>query len=181
MINPEQTLLLIIDIQEKFRPVINNLDKVISNVTKLVKVFRLLDIPIIISEQYPKGLGKTVKEITDELENYDYIEKVCFDCFRDKDFRDLLKNKYSDKKHIIICGIESHVCVTQSVLSALEERYAVYITVDAVSSRKQSDYEIALRRLESEGAKPASTEMVIFQMITDSKHPHFKEISRIVK
>ena len=181
MINPKESLLIIIDVQEKFRPVLADIDKVISNIVKLVKVFQLLEIPILVCEQYPKGLGETVGEIKNELAGYDYIEKTSFDCFRNEEFSDLLKKKYSDKKHLIICGIESHVCVFQSVISALSQGYNVYLAADAAASRKKPDYEIALRRIESEGAKPASTEMLIFQMIADSKHKYFKEISRIVR
>ena len=181
MINAKNSLLLIIDIQEKFRPVIFNFDEIISNVVKLVKVFQLLKIPILLSEQYPKGLGETVKEIKEELGEYDYIEKVCFDCFRNKDFLDLLENKFSDKRYLVVCGIEAHVCVTQTVLSALSQGYKVHLVANAVSSRKKVDYDIALRRMENEGAKLSSAEMVVFQMIEDSKDENFKKISQIIK
>ncbi len=181
MINSKNSLLLIIDIQEKFRLVLFNVDELISNVTKLVKAFQLLKIPILVIEQYPKGLGKTMKEIKEELDGYDYIEKVSFDCFHNRDFFDLLENKFSDKKYLIICGIEAHVCVTQTVLSALFKGYDVHLVANAVSSRKKIDYDIALRRMEDEGAKLSSSEMIIFQMIKDSKEEHFKEISQIIK
>ncbi|MCK5281991.1 MAG: hydrolase [Nanoarchaeota archaeon] len=178
-INPKDSLLLIVDIQEKFRPVISGIDDIISNIAKLVRAFNLLKIPILVTEQYPKGLGSTVKEISHALDKFDYVEKVCFDCFEKKEFADLIKKK--NVKNIIISGIESHVCIIQTALSALEKGFDVYAVADAISSRKKIDYEIALRRMEKEGVKLVSTEMIIFQMIEDAKDENFKEISRIVK
>lgn len=181
MIEPENSLFLIIDVQEKFRPVLFKVEETISNIVKLVKVFQLLNIPIILSEQYPKGLGQSVKEVKEVLKEHSYIEKTSFDCFGDGNFLDLLKNNFSNKKHFIVCGIESHICVTQTVLSALSRGYDVNLILDSITSRKKTDYEIAIRRMEQEGAKVSSTEMIIFQMIKGSKHKHFKEISGIVK
>ena len=178
-ISPENSLLLVIDIQEKFRNVINQFDKVIHNSNKLIKAANILKIPILVTEQYPKGLGITVKEIKETLDDYTYSEKVSFDCFGDVNFIKKLEEK--NKPNLIICGIEAHICITQTVLSALENKYNVYLIADAVSSRKEEDYKIALRRLESDGAKLASTEMIIFQLIKDSKDKNFKDISSIVK
>jgi nicotinamidase-related amidase len=174
------SLLLIIDIQEGFRKAIPDLDKVIDNTSKLAKAFSILGIPIVLTEQYPKGLGSTCPELKNILEDCDRIEKVSFDCFNDDSFADLIKTKYKNKKNLIIAGIESHVCVFQTALSAKKD-FNVYLIADAVSSRKQSDKQIALRRLEKEGIKLASTEMIIFQMLKDSKDDNFKQISSIVK
>ncbi len=178
-INPDNSLLLLVDIQEKFRKVIPNLDEVISNSAKLIKSFNILKIPIIVTEQYPQGLGGTVQELKELLEEHDHIEKISFDCFRNQDFIKKLKEK--NKQNLIICGIETHICVTQTVLSALENKFNVYLIADAVSSRKKTDYEISLKKMQAEGAKLASTEMIIFQMMKDSKDNNFKEISNIVK
>jgi len=181
MIDCKKSLLVVIDIQEKFRPVLFNTDELISNVIKLVKVFQLLKIPVLVCEQYPKGLGKTMKEIKEELKEFDYVEKVSFNCFLNSDFIDLLENKFSDKNQLIICGIEAHVCVIQTVLNALSKNYEVHLVANAVSSRRKMDCDIALRRMELEGAKLSSLEMVVFQMIKDSKDKHFKEISQIIR
>ena len=180
-LNSENSLLLVIDIQEKFKPVIYEFDRVVDNTSKLIKSFNLLNIPITVTEQYPKGLGATVAGVKNNLKNYDYVEKVAFDCFNDNAFLNVIKKKFTPVKNIIVCGIESHVCVFQTVLSALEKGFNVYLVADAVSSRKKSDYEIALKRLMHEGAKISSTEMIIFQMIKDSKDDNFKEIFKIVK
>jgi nicotinamidase-related amidase len=178
---PDNSILLVIDIQEKFRTVISDFEATAANINKLIQSFTILNIPIIVTEQYPKGLGSTIKEIKDNLKNYDCIEKTSFDCFNDKSFIELLKSKFINKKNLIICGIESHVCVFQTVLSALRNDFQVYLIADAVSSRKKSDYEIALVRMKKEGVKLASTEMIIFQMIKDSKDINFRAISSIIK
>ena len=178
-LSPKNSLLLVIDIQEKFRPVIYEFDRVVINSRKLIQSANTLNIPIILTEQYPKGLGSTVAEIKEVLANHDQIEKVSFDCFGDSDFLNLINEK--KRKNLLICGIESHVCVTQTALSAQDNGFNVYLMADAISSRKKSDYDISLRRLETEGVKLASTEMIIFQMIKDSKDRNFKELSGIVK
>jgi nicotinamidase-related amidase len=134
---------------------------------------------MVFSEQYPKGLGETVPEIKEKLNKKNLAKKVSFDCFGDKGFLKLLSKKKA--KNLILCGIETHVCVFQTALSALNAGYNVYLVSDAVSSRKKTDYDIALRRMEQEGVKLVSTEMIIFQMIKDSKDKDFKAISKIVK
>ncbi|MFC2076546.1 hydrolase [candidate division KSB1 bacterium] len=181
MISPDNSVLLIIDVQEKFRPVMFNIEALLANIPKLAKTFRLLEIPILVTEQYPKGLGETMSEIKGVLEDNDYVDKTCFDCFGKSEFADLLQKKYPDRKNLIVCGLETHVCIAQTVMSALERDYTVHLVADALSSRKKTDYHIALERLASDGAKIASTEMVIFQLLKDSKHEHFKAISQIVR
>lgn len=180
-LTPKNSLLLVIDIQEKFRPVIYEFDLVVSNTQKLIKVANLLKIPVLVTEQYPKGLGETVAEVKNNLKKYELIEKVAFDCFNVKGFIELLNKKFTPVKNLIICGIESHVCVFQTVLSALEKGFNVYLIGDAISSRKKTDYEIAIKRMLHEGVKLVSAEMIIFQMIKDSKDDRFKGISGIVK
>ncbi len=178
-IEPNDSLLLVIDIQEKFRLVINEFDRVVDNSKKLIKASNLLNIPIIVTEQYPGGLGETVEEIHKVLEVFGDVKKVSFNCFNNSDFVDLIRKEA--KKNIIISGIESHVCDIQTAIAALAKGYNVCLVADAVSSRKISDYEVALRRMENEGVKLASTEMIIFQMIKDSKDEKFKELSNIIK
>ena len=172
----QNTALIVIDIQERFLPVIKNINKLIKNTIKLVKSFQLMNIPLIVTEQYSKGLGKTDKRIIKELKSYKPIEKISFNCFDEKKFK-------IDKKikNLVICGIESHVCVIQTVLAALEKGFNVYLVKDAVSSRKLSDYNIALERAKQEGVKLVSTEMVIFQLLKKAGTKEFKEISKIIK
>ena len=180
VLSREDFLFVVIDIQEGFRKAISDFGKVIENTIKLVKAFSLLGIPVVLTEQYPKGLGNTAAEIKNNLDKCDCIEKTAFDCFNSDEFINLIKTKHTGIKNLIIAGIESHVCVFQTALSA-KKQFNVYVIADAVSSRKQPDKEIALRRLEKEGIKLASTEMIIFQMLKDSKDGNFKQISGIVK
>lgn len=178
-INKNNSLLLVIDVQEKFRPVIFKWKNLIGNITKLIISFQVLKIPILLTEQYPKGLGKTVSEINNIMIQLNPIEKREFNCFNNKTFIKELKK--SKKKNLIICGIESHVCVLQTVLSALAAGFNVHLVADAVSSRKQPDYDIAIKRMVHEGAKLVSAEMVIFQLTKTSSSKEFKKIIKIVK
>jgi len=170
------TALIVIDIQEKFKPIIKDLDKVIKNTIKLIKSFQIMNIPIIVTEQYSKGLGKTLGPIQKELKNYKPIEKIAFNCFEEKKFK--INKKI---KNLVICGIESHVCVTQTALAAIEKGYNVYLVKDDISSRKKSDYKIALERAKQEGAKITSTEMIIFQLLKKAGTKEFKNTIKIIK
>jgi len=175
--NRDNTVLVVVDIQEKFNSVIHEMDKVIDNTTKLIKSFQILNIPVIVTEQYPKGLGKTVNKVKDVLENYCPIEKITFDCFGSEEFVKAVGNK----KNIIICGIESHVCVTQTMVGAIKKGFDVYLVKDAISSRKDQDKEIAIERAKQEGAKIVSTEMIIFEVLRRAGTDEFKKISKIIK
>ena len=165
----ENTTLIIIDVQEKFLPVIKNIGLVIKNTVKLIKSFQIMKVPIIVTEQYSKGLGKTVDKIRNELKEYNPIEKICFNCFDNKDFYGVLKDKKI--KNLVICGIESHVCVTQTLIDAISKGFTVHLVKDAVSSRKESDCEIAVERAKQEGALISSTEMIIFCLLYTSPSP----------
>jgi len=179
-LEPEDSLLLIIDLQEKFKPVIEKWDEIVSNTAKLIYTFRILDLPIIITEQYPEGLGSSVAEIKNALgDEYKPIKKVEFDALSNP--RIMLKVEEKDRKNLVITGIEAHVCILQTSLSALQRGYRVHLPWDAISARKESDIELAMRRLEQAGALTASTEMIIFQLLKSSKNPKFKEVQSVVK
>jgi len=171
-------LLLVVDVQEKFRPAIHGIDIIINNISKLIKVFRLLKIPIMVTEQYPKGLGETVIELDCMIKNKK-IEKVEFSCFDNKEFQKTIKKP--NKKNIIIAGIEAHVCVLKTILDGVKNNYNMHMVVDAVSSRKIFDRDIAIKRAEQSNAFITTTEAIIFQLINSSKDEDFKEISNIIK
>ena len=148
---------IMIDIQEKFLPVIHNIDNVITNANRLAKSAYILNLPLIVTEQYPKGLGHTVSEIelsTDQR----IIEKISFDCFGCDEFVEALK----ETKVLVIFGIESHVCVLKTVLEAISRGYEVHVVADAVSSRTSDNRSIALERMRQSGAFIVSTEMILF-------------------
>jgi len=167
---------IMIDIQEKFLPVIHNIDNVITNANRLAKSAYILNLPLIVTEQYPKGLGHTVSEIelsTDQR----IIEKISFDCFGCDEFVEALKGT----KVLVIFGIESHVCVLKTVLEAISRGYEVHVVADAVSSRTSDNRSIALERMRQSGAFIVSTEMILFQLMDRAGTDEFKQISKIIK
>ncbi|OGI21092.1 MAG: hypothetical protein A2287_06020 [Candidatus Melainabacteria bacterium RIFOXYA12_FULL_32_12] len=180
LLNIDTTALLIIDIQEKLLKAQFEQEKIIKNVSILAETAKILDIPVIISEQYPQGLGFTIKEIKEKLpENTDFFEKTSFNCCLESGFTDQIHR--INRKQILICGMEAHICVHQTVHSLISLGYDVHIIQDAVTSRKQSEYEYGLKRMISYGAIPNCTEMAIFELIKCAKHPQFKSIQNLVK
>lgn len=179
ILKKETSALLIIDLQEKILPVIRNIEIVIENTIKLIKGFKTLNLPIYFTEQYPKGLGPTSSKILAELHGYTAIQKMSFSCFGAEDLFTELRSK---KLHqIIISGVESHVCVQQTVLDLLANDFQVNVAADAVSSRREFDFQIALDRMRTLGAEITTTESILFELLEVCGTPEFKEISRIVK
>jgi nicotinamidase-related amidase len=175
----DKTALLIIDIQERIIRVINEYETVVENTIKLIKGFRALGIPIYYTEQYPKGLGPTVESIQNELEGNDAIQKLSFSCSGAGNlFSELKKN---DISQVVVCGVESHVCVQQTVLDLLANDFQVNLAVDAVSSRRVKDYEISFSRMRQHGAEVTTTEAILFELLNVCGTDVFKQISKIVK
>jgi len=163
--------LVIIDVQERLMPAISNREQVEQNIVRLVRGAQILGIPILITEQYVKGLGHTVEIVRDALgDAYKPVEKSCFSGFRD-----------IDRKQLIVGGVETHVCVYQTVSDFLARGYDVTIVGDAVSSRTQENKDIALRRMITDGAKLSSTEMALFELTVASGTDEFRAISKLVK
>ena len=168
--------LLIIDVQQKLMPVIDGADDVIRNIERLVRGSHLLGVPALLTEQYVKGLGPTVDAIRnafEETHGYEPVEKMCFSGAEPL--------ASLERKQIIVAGVETHVCVYQTVIDLLGSGFEVTIVADAVSSRTQRNREIALQRLISEGAKLSSTEMVLFELLGVSGTDEFRAISRLIK
>ena len=179
LLKPDQTALLIIDIQERILPVISNNQMVVDNTLKLIKGFKILNLPIYFTEQYPKGLGPTHKTITDELGDIKPFDKMSFSCSGASDlFEEFNKKNLSQ---MVVCGIESHVCVQQTVLDLIENGIQVNLAADAVSSRKEIDYNMALNRMRHHGAEVTTTESILFELLNICGTPQFKDISKIVK
>lgn len=179
ILSRDNSVLLIIDVQEKFRPVIFRWNELIRNINKLVKALQILKIPVLLTEQYTKGLGKTCNEVRKNLLFYRPIGKKEFNCFNNKVFLKQLRSL--KKKDLIICGIESHVCIINTLLGAISKGFNVHLVVDAISSRKESDLKIAIERAKQSGAFLTTTEMVIFQLMGSSKIEGFKKISKLIK
>jgi nicotinamidase-related amidase len=179
ILSVESTALLLIDIQEKILAVIQNPDIIVSNIIKLIKSFKILRLPIFFTEQYPKGLGPTSAEIIKELEGLTPIQKMSFSCFGADDlFKRLLDNKISQ---VVIAGIESHVCVQQTVLDLLANNFQINVPADAVSSRKEIDYKTALSRMQYNGAEITTTEAILFELLNVCGTDEFRQISKLVK
>jgi nicotinamidase-related amidase len=178
IIDKNKTIFALIDIQEKFLPVIYKISDVISNAKILVKSAGILKIPLIITEQYPKGLGKTVNDI--ELPaGIDVIEKLHFSCFGNEVFKKKFTETGADS--IVLFGIEAHVCLLKTALDALKHNLEVYIVADAVSSRTPENKLLALDRMRQSGVFIVSTEMILFQLLEYSGTDEFKAISKLIK
>ncbi|KAI9275645.1 Isochorismatase-like protein [Phascolomyces articulosus] len=176
-IAPQSSALFVCDIQERFKGVIWQFPSVITVANKMIKVSRHLDIPIVVTEQYPKAFGPTVQEldVSDAAIN---MSKTKFSMFLPEVESVLKKN---NTKSVILVGIESHVCVLQTALDLLENNYDVHVLADGVSSQNHSEIGIALQRMRSAGATITTSESIMFQLVQDSKHEKFKGISALVK
>jgi len=175
-LEPDQCALLVVDIQEKLLPPIFQKEQLVSNSKLLIRAASVLKIPAIVSTQYSKGLGKTVPEVTALLPESEAIDKERFSCFGSNDFCTLLKRLPGNRNTLLLCGMESHICVTQTALAALREGYLVHVASDAVSSRTEWNWKIGLERMRAAGAVISSTEMMIYELIGSSASPAFKEM-----
>jgi nicotinamidase-related amidase len=178
ILNREKTALLVIDIQEKIYKVVRNYELLIDNVLKLVKGFKILNLPIYFTEQYPKGLGETVRQLKDEI-NKDAVLKLTFSCSGASDLFDQLKK--NNIQQVVVCGIESHVCVQQTVLDLLANGFQVNLAVNAVSSRTKIDYKTAIARMGKHGAELTTVETILFELLQICGTPEFKGISSLIK
>jgi nicotinamidase-related amidase len=178
-----ESLLLLIDVQEKLMTVIDRHAEVAANIERLIRGCHLLDtIPIIVTEQYVKGLGPTIEPLRRALEEtsgYQPIEKSCFSAQGCGEFQAAMRNL--KKKQIIVAGIETHVCVYQSVTDLIAGGYDVTIVADAMSSRTAENRELAIRRMVGEGAHLSSTEMLLFELTVNSGTDEFRAIAKLVK
>ena len=174
----DEVAFVLVDIQERFLPVIHNIKTVIDNANKLVSGASILKVPLIVTEQYPKGLGRTVDEI-DLDAGQGIIEKTSFDCFGCDDFARKLEKLGT--KSLVIFGIEAHVCVLKTALGAVARDYETHVVADAVSSRTEENKILALERLRQSGVFAVSTEMILFQLMDRSGTDEFKAISKLVK
>ena len=179
MFTAENSILVIIDIQEKLFRVMNEKEALTSNIQKLIKGIQIMDIPIIVTEQNPDGLGPTIPEISSILPGLHPIPKFSFSCCGEEGFRQLLED--SHRKQILITGIETHICVYQTAIDLLGSGYEVQVVADCISSRTAKNRDIALNRMSIEGALLTSTEMVLFELLKTAKEERFKAISAIVK
>jgi nicotinamidase-related amidase len=180
-LEPDRCALLVVDIQEKLLPPIFQKEQLVRNSKLLIRAAGVLKIPAIVSTQYAKGLGVTVPEVASLLPETEPIDKNLFSCFGSDVFCTLLKRLPGNRNTLLLCGMESHICVMQTALAALREGYLVHIASDAVSSRTEWNWKIGLDRMRAAGAVISSTEMMIYELMRSSSSPAFKEMLPYLK
>ena len=174
---PKVNALIIIDVQEKIIRAISNKDSINKNIKKLIDAYQILEENIIVSEQNPLKLGKTIPELLPE-KGLKKIEKMDFSLANIKEFSKELEHKKIN--NLIVCGIETHICVQQTVLDCLKKGFKVILITDAMSSRNTLDHEIAIQRMIQSGAILATTESIIFELCKTANRKEFKEIRNII-
>jgi nicotinamidase-related amidase len=172
----DQCVLIVVDIQEKLLPPIFEKEQLVRNSKLLIRAAGILKIPAVMSTQYAKGLGQTVPELASLLPETEAVDKDRFSCFGSEAFCALLKRLPGNRNTLLLCGMESHICVMQTALAALREGYLVHVASDAVSSRTEWNWKIGLERMRSAGAVISSTEMMIYELMRSSSSPAFKEM-----
>jgi nicotinamidase-related amidase len=177
----EQCALVVVDIQTKLLPPIFQKEQLVRNAQLLIRAARILKIPSLISTQYAKGLGGTVPEIASLLPGTEAIDKLMFSCFGSDAFCALLKRLPGNRNTLLLCGMESHICVAQTALAALREGYLVHVASDAVSSRTEWNWKVGLERMRAAGAVLSSTEMMIYELMRSSGSAAFKELLPYLK
>ena len=176
----ESSALAVIDMQEAFRPVMSDFGDVASRIATAVEGARLLEIPVIVTEQYPKGLKHTAEEIVARLPaELEAIEKSCFSSCGSDDFVSQLTR--SNTRQVLVCGIEAHICVLQTSLDLLERGFEVFLLVDCITSRKAENKQVALARLAQAGAILSTLEMSLFEMMGSADSPQFKAIQNLIR
>ncbi|MEG0291595.1 MAG: hydrolase [Anaerovoracaceae bacterium] len=179
VVDREDTIAIMIDMQEKLLPVMQNAKKIEETAIKLTKGLKLLEIPILVTQQYTKGIGETKAEIAEVLGEFTPIEKDTFSAMKTDEF--VAELEVYDQTTAVVFGIEAHICLVQTVMDLLKNGYDVFVVADACSSRSQMDYETSLRRMAQAGAFITTYESVLYELMETSNDPEFKKISKIVK
>ena len=179
MINTDNTIILVIDIQEKLVNMLKK-DYISEKASKLLKAGRILGVPAIITEQYPKGLGATLAQLKQEAaENTIFFEKTAFSAVQEHGFLEILGN--FKMENIVLCGIEAHVCVYQTAVDLISRGYKVEIIKDITASRNKDEFKIGIERMKQAGVRVTSLETLAFELLKSSKYPNFKEIQELIK
>jgi nicotinamidase-related amidase len=180
-LEPEKCALIVVDIQEKLLPPIFQKEQLVRNSQLLIRLAGILDIPTMLTTQYSKGLGNTIPEVASLLPDTQAIEKSAFSCFGSDVFCSVLKRLPGNRNTVVLCGMESHICVAQTALAALREGYLVHVASDAVSSRSEWNWKIGLERMRAAGAVVSSTEMIIYESLRSSGTSAFKSMLQYLK
>jgi nicotinamidase-related amidase len=179
MLKRNDTALIIIDIQGNLAQVMYEKENLFVSNVKLIQGCKALDVPIMVTEQIPTKLGGTISQLAKELGDFQPVAKETFSCWDDRNFKELLLRL--NRKHIILTGIECHICVYQTALDLIANGFIVHLVTDAVSSRTSENRQIGIDAIKSAGAHQTSTEMVLFEMLRTAADPKAKDIFKIVK
>jgi nicotinamidase-related amidase len=176
LLTAEGSVLLLIDLQERLMPAIRDGDVVVARAVRLAEAARLLDVPVLITEQYPAGLGPTVPPLAG-MANTTVLPKTAFSAAGDLALTALLP---AGTAEIVVAGCEAHVCVLQTVLGLISQGHRVLVAADAVGSRDPADRAVALDRARHHGAEIVTSEMVLFEWLRDSRHPKFRDVQKLL-
>jgi nicotinamidase-related amidase len=179
MITPKDTLLLIIDVQGRLAKGVFNASAVETAISKMIRACEVLEVPVLVTEQYPKGLGQTISSLQQLLPGNIPVEKLSFSCCGTQEFMHRLRS--FNRNDILVAGIETHVCVYQTAVELIEFGYNVHLVTDAVSSRTEENKNLGIRCIEKAGASLTSTEMALFELLRVAEGDRFKAVSKIVK
>ena len=180
ILNIEDSIVMIIDVQEKLLNAVFNKPSLEKKAVTIANTAKILGIPVIVTEQYPKGLGATVETLREALpENTQYFEKTAFSALENNDVLEALKNL--GKKQVVIFGIETHICVNQTTNALIQEGFEVSVIRDACGSRSELEYSAGLKRMKDNGAHVLTTEIALFEWLKGAKHPKFKEVQMLIK
>jgi len=178
LLDPATSGLLVVDVQEKLVPVVGRCEQVLERICLLMDAAKLFSLPVVGTEQYPEGLGPTVASVAERFVVPPFSKRM-FSC---RECHSIFEDWHQQgRRQVIVVGIETHVCVLQTVLDLLAMGFDSYVVVDATGSRREQDRQTALSRMEISGALLTTTESVLFEWCHDSRHPHFKQVSRWVK
>ena len=170
----ERCALVVVDIQEKLLPPIHEKERLVRNAQLLLRLANILKIPALVTTQYERGLGKTVAEVAALLPETPSIDKVEFGCFHSGGFCSAMKALPGQRNTVLLCGMETHICVMQTALGALQRGYLVHVAADAVGSRTEFNWKIGLERMRDAGAVLSSTETIIYELLRASGTAAFK-------
>jgi len=172
-LDPKKTVLVVVDLQERLVPAIDGRQGVVRSALLLLRLAGTLDIPVLLTTQYAKGLGPTLPEVLAEVPEAAPMDKVSFGCFGDTAFLERLRG-LAGRDQLLLAGVESHICVAQTALGALDEGYAVHVAADAVGSRTEANRQVGLFRMDRAGAVISSAEMAVYELLGRSDSAAFK-------
>lgn len=178
MLKTKNTCLVVIDLQERLVPALHEKEDLLKRCSAFIKGMKLLEIPVLVTQQYTKGLGATVLQISEALGDFQPIEKITFSCMADEAFKTKLSGLGA--KNLVVVGAEAHICVQQTVLDMLQEKRSVYLAADCVGSRFMTDKQCAIERMKCAGATISTLESILFELLQTAEHPCRKQIQALI-